>query len=98
MMKITEEPILTVDEQGTKVWRVGKYRHRIGGPAVIHPNGSEVWWVGGQRHRIDGPAVVRSDKPEKSRYYLYGKEVTRKVIGLKENGLTDEQALNFILL
>jgi hypothetical protein len=32
---------------GYKAWIFNKTRHRVGGPAVIHPNGDKEWWLFG---------------------------------------------------
>ena len=53
-----EQPIMKVDAEGTKVWRLpnGKL-YREDGPAVERADGTKSWWVNGKRHRVDGPAV-----------------------------------------
>lgn len=37
-----------------------RQRHRIDGPAVIHPSGTVRWYHNGLLHRTDGPAVEHS--------------------------------------
>ena len=53
-----EQPIMKVDAEGTKVWRLpnGKL-YREDGPAVERADGTKSWWVNGKRHRVDGPAA-----------------------------------------
>lgn len=42
---------------GTRNWTVNGQLHRVGGPAIEHPNGSTEWFEYGIRHRTDGPAI-----------------------------------------
>jgi hypothetical protein len=53
------EPILTIDADGGRRWRLpnGKL-HRAGSPAVEFSNGTKLWYKHGKSHRVDGPAVV----------------------------------------
>jgi hypothetical protein len=44
---------------GAQYWQRSIYEryHRLGGPAVIHPNGTKSWFKDGVLHRLGGPAV-----------------------------------------
>jgi hypothetical protein len=55
------EPILKIDENGTKEWWLGDRLHRVDGPAVEDIDGAEQWWLNGELHRADGPAVEYPD-------------------------------------
>lgn len=54
---------ITVDEYGTKVWKVNNRLHRgWDRPAIENADGTYEWWVNGERHRGWGrPAVVHAD-------------------------------------
>ena len=55
------EPIMEIDEDGTKCWYLnGKY-HREDGPAVEYADGNKEWYLNGKYHREDGPAVEYAD-------------------------------------
>ena len=57
----TEQPVMTVDKVGNKIWRLnGKY-HRTDGPAIEYTNGNKSWYINGERHRTDGPAIEYID-------------------------------------
>jgi hypothetical protein len=59
------ESIMTVDEDGDKIWRdEDDNYHREDGPAIEHAIGLKSWYIHGVRHREDGPAVVWSDGKE----------------------------------
>lgn len=36
-------------------------KHRLRGPAEIHPDGTKIWFKNGVKHRVGGPAVENSD-------------------------------------
>lgn len=55
------QPVVTVEPNGTQVWRLNGQLHRDDGPAIAYPDGHQAWYQNGQRHRTDGPAVIRSD-------------------------------------
>jgi len=51
-----QQPTMTVNRYGNKIWKLnGKY-HREDGPAIEYANGSKVWYLNGKMHREDGPA------------------------------------------
>jgi hypothetical protein len=52
-----DEPILEIDEDGDKEWRLNGNLHRVDGPAVEFANGDKEWYLNGVFHRIDGPAI-----------------------------------------
>ena len=48
---------VTVDDYGTKSWRLDGKLHREDGPAVEYANGCKYWFLNDKYHREDGPAV-----------------------------------------
>jgi hypothetical protein len=49
---------LTIDQYGTKRWRLPNYKyHREDGPAIEWSGGDKYWYINGKFHREDGPAV-----------------------------------------
>ena len=52
----TEQPVMTVDKNGDKRWRLNGEYHRTDGPAIEWADGSKAWYINGERHRTDGPA------------------------------------------
>jgi hypothetical protein len=51
------QPIMSIDADGDKVWKLnGKY-HREDDPAIEYADGDKEWYLKGKRHRIDGPAI-----------------------------------------
>ena len=51
------EPIMEIDEDGTKRWSLSGELHREDGPAIEYANGSKFWCINGELHREDGPAI-----------------------------------------
>ena len=74
---ITGKPIMTIDKNGNKVWRINGNGpiHREDGPAIDYADGTKEWRLNGERHREDGPAVWFYGHKE---YWLNGKEVTEE--------------------
>jgi hypothetical protein len=54
---LNNEPTLTIDDRGTKWWRLHGKFHRVDGPAAEYVNGSKLWLLHGRYHRVDGPAI-----------------------------------------
>jgi len=52
------KPTKVVSEDGTERWYLNGVRHRLEGPAVIHPNGHEEWWAFGQHLEPPGPCPI----------------------------------------
>ena len=48
---------VTVDQCGTKRWKLNGKLHREDGPAIELPNGTKHWCINGKLHREDGPAI-----------------------------------------
>jgi len=72
------KPKLTIDEYGTKEWKIpsGKH-HREDGPAIEYLGGSIKWWyLNGQLHRENGPAIEYSDGTKD--WFINGKQYTEK--------------------
>ena len=46
-------------------------KHRVNGPAEIHPDGTQIWFKNGLKHRVSGPAVVKPNGREE--YWEEGK-------------------------
>ena len=55
------ESVMTVDEHGTKEWRMNGELHRTDGPAFEGADGYKAWYLNGERHREDGPAIEDTD-------------------------------------
>jgi len=51
------QPTMTVDEYGTKRWKLNSKLHREDGPAIEHASGTKAWYLHGKMHREDGPAI-----------------------------------------
>jgi hypothetical protein len=58
---MTDEPTMTTDEYGTKLWHQNGLLHRTDGPAVEGASGTKEWRQNGRLHRTDGPAVEWAD-------------------------------------
>ena len=56
VLEAGQEPVMTVNKNGAKEWRLNGKFHRLDGPAV-EIFGSKVWFLNGLHHRIGGPAV-----------------------------------------
>jgi hypothetical protein len=54
---MNNQPILEIDNFGTKRWFLNYKLHREDGPAVIYPDGFQQWYQYGKLHRVDGPAI-----------------------------------------
>jgi len=76
-MIIKETDFVIFYSEQHQVWENGEGEyHRLGGPAVIHPEGYQAWYLKGKCHRVDGPAVVHPDGSQE--WYLNGKPVTQE--------------------
>jgi hypothetical protein len=64
-------PMIIVDEDGTKEWRLNDKLHREDGPAVEYANGNKYWYIHDNLHRTDGPAVEWSNG--RKEWYINGK-------------------------
>lgn len=63
-----------------RAWRVDGIRHRTDGPAIEYDNGGYEWFHHGQLHRDFGlPACWVNGLTFKHHWYVYGKNVTKKV-------------------
>jgi hypothetical protein len=71
---LNEQPILEVDQYGSKEWKLKGSFHRKDGPAIEWINGYKAWYLYGKRHRIDGPAVIWSNGYKS--WYLCGRNYT----------------------
>ena len=67
------KPKLTVDNDGTKKWRLKGLYHRSNGPAIEWANGTKFWYIYSLLHRIDGPAVETYNH---SLFYLNGNNLS----------------------
>jgi hypothetical protein len=56
-----QQPTMTVDTDGNKIWRLNDKLHREDGPAVEGVGGTKSWFLHGKRHREDGPAIDDAD-------------------------------------
>jgi hypothetical protein len=48
---------MTINEDGTKLWKLKGLYHRTDGPAIEWTDGSYFWYMKGLLHRTNGPAV-----------------------------------------
>ena len=55
------KPICTINEYGTKIWRIDDIFHREDGPAIEWDNGQKEWYLNNKRHREAGPAIEWSN-------------------------------------
>ena len=70
------EPIMEIDEEGTKRWYLNEKLHREDGPAIENPNGTKFWYRNGEYHRIDGPAFEFASGYKE--WYINGVEYTKE--------------------
>ena len=59
-----EQPVRTVEEDGTIRWTLDGKLHNPNGPALQYPNGRKEWWKHGKRDHPDGPAVEEGEYKE----------------------------------
>jgi len=52
---------VTIDCNGTEIWKLNGKLHREDGPAVIWSDGTKEYYLNGERHREDGPARIYAD-------------------------------------
>ena len=58
VLEAGQEPVMTVNKNGAKEWRLNGKFHRLDGPAIESVGrGGKEWWQNGKRHRLDGPAI-----------------------------------------
>jgi len=65
-----QQPTMTVDRYGNKIWRLDGKWHREDGPAYEYANGDKEWYLHGKLHREDGPAAEHADGTKA--WYLNG--------------------------
>ena len=73
-MMMPEQPTMTIDKNGTKVWYLNGKCHRENGPAYESANGDKYWYLNGKLHREDGPAIEYADGEKE--WLLNDKELT----------------------
>jgi len=66
-----QQPTMTVDKSGNKIWRLNDKLHREDGPAYEGASGYKAWFLNDMRHREDGPAIERANGDKE--WYLHGK-------------------------
>ena len=66
-----QQPTMTVDGNGSKIWMLNGKRHREDGPAVKYPDGNKAWYLHGKYHREDGPAIEWANGNKS--WWLHGK-------------------------
>ena len=72
VLEAGQEPVMTVNKNGAKEWRLNGKFHRLDGPAIESVGrGGKEWWQNGKRHRLDGPAIEWADGFKG--WYLNGK-------------------------
>lgn len=75
--------------EGNSWYRHGQL-HRDGGPAVEMAHGTKKWFQYDVLHRDDGPAID-TGKPETSRWFIRGVELTPEEIAEKRRALAEER-------
>ena len=45
---MVEQPKMTINAYGAKIWYLNGRRHREGGPAVEYASGTKVWFLNGK--------------------------------------------------
>ena len=70
------EPIMEIDEDGTKRWSLSGELHREDGPAIEYANGSKFWCRNGKLHREDGPAIELANGA--TLWYLNGNRYSKE--------------------
>ena len=55
------KPVMTIDEDGNKIWRLNGKLHREDGPAIQFISGRRDWYINDKLHREDGPAIEDYD-------------------------------------
>jgi hypothetical protein len=83
------QPTLSIDDGGTKVWRLDGKLHRLDGPAVEYPHGEKVWCMNGILHRTDGPAFEYPDG--RKSWYLHNKSLSLDDWLDQNPNMTDEE-------
>jgi hypothetical protein len=83
------------------VWHdAAGWRHRVDGPAYIHPDGRQEWYLHGLLHRVNGPAVMYADGHQE--WWVQGRAITQAVKSwMHDNNITlpftPEQLVEFEL-
>lgn len=65
----THKGFIQVSGDGLQEWFLKGCRHRIGGPAVLHPNGRKEWWEHGHFIRAESPQPPPVIKPGQTTIY-----------------------------
>ena len=58
---VEEQPQMTTDRHGSKMWYLHGKLHREDGAAIERANGAKMWYLHGKKHREDGAAIERAD-------------------------------------
>jgi len=56
-----QQPTMTVDRYGNKIWMLNGKRHKEDGPAYEGANGNKSWYLHDELHREDGPAIEHAN-------------------------------------
>ena len=81
---------------GTKSWYLNGKCHREDGPAIEYANGNKYWFLNGKLHREDGPACEYTNGAKF--WYLHDENITETIEKLMEEGLSEIEALSFLVL
>ena len=80
---------VTVDDEGTTMWRVNGKFHRENGPACEWAKGDKAWYLNGESHREDGPAWELANG--KKYWYLKGVLMSEESFHRRNKPLIDTQ-------
>jgi hypothetical protein len=68
---VEEQPQMTTDRHGSKMWYLHGKLHREDGAAVEWADGTKYWYLHGRSHREDAPAVEYANGTKQ--WFLHGK-------------------------
>ena len=95
-----EQPTMTIDEYGDKVWTLNGKIHREDGPAIERSDGSKEWCLNGDLHCEDGPAI---EYPNGSKFWYLNGLLHREdgpaiewAVGTKEWWVNGKQVDEFV--
>ena len=77
-MRNVMQPVMEIDDRGTKRWKLYGKPHREDGPAVEYQDGEKHWFINGKHHRENGPAIEYPDGRKK--WYIYGESIVLETI------------------
>ena len=95
-----EQPKMTVDKQGNKVWHLHGELHRENAPAIELANGDKAWCLHGKRHREDGAAIELANGNKawwlQDKFYAYVNQWAKAVLKLRNEPHDAEAVQKFV--